>query len=154
MDAVAPTAMTAAPANWMNGIAESAPMATHDHTGVCSLGFTLASGLENGSWLSRAMPKPRRMVDVRMDMQHTKMAAETTSRYSVDRPFDRTLSMMAGGLANPATASFRFGTAIRTPHRKMAPMMNAPITEASTALGASRRGSRVSSASVDAVSNP
>ena len=33
-------------------------------------------------------------------------------------------------------------------------MMNAPITENSTALGAARRGSRVSSDSVDAVSKP
>ena len=33
-------------------------------------------------------------------------------------------------------------------------MMNAPITAASTAFGASCRGLRVSSASVDAVSNP
>ena len=33
-------------------------------------------------------------------------------------------------------------------------MMNAPITENSTAFGAARRGSRVSSASVDAVSKP
>ena len=47
-----------------------------------------------------------------------------------------------------------FGTAISTPHRKIAPMMNAPITDASTAFGASCRGLRVSSASVDAVSNP
>ena len=46
------------------------------------------------------------------------------------------------------------GTAISTPHRKIAPMMNAPITDASTAFGASWRGLRVSSASVDAVSNP
>src|SRR6266568_9522887 len=145
MDAVAPTAMTAAPANWMNGIAESAPMAMHDHTGVCSLGFTFASGFETGSWLSRAIPKHNRMVEVRMDMQHTKMAAETTNRYRVERPLDKTLSMMACGPKNPPTASLRFGTAMSTPHRKMAPMMNAPITEASTAFGASRRGSRVSS---------
>ena len=33
-------------------------------------------------------------------------------------------------------------------------MTNAPITEYSTALGAARRGSRVSSASVEAVSKP
>src|SRR5438552_4151050 len=146
--------MTAAPANWMNGMAESAPIAMQDHTGVCSLGFTLASDFDTGSWLSRAIPKHSRMVDVRIDMQHTKMAADTTSRYRVDRPFDSTASMMVCGPANPDTALPRSGTAISTPHRKMAPMMNAPITEASTAFGASRRGSRVSSAKVDAVSNP
>ena len=33
-------------------------------------------------------------------------------------------------------------------------MMNAPMIEARTALGASRRGSLVSSASVEAVSKP
>ena len=33
-------------------------------------------------------------------------------------------------------------------------MMNAPMIENSTALGAARRGSRVSSASVEAVSKP
>ena len=33
-------------------------------------------------------------------------------------------------------------------------MTNAPITEYSTALGAARRGSLVSSARVEAVSNP
>ena len=38
------------------------------------------SGLENGSWLSRAMPKPSRMVAARIDRQQTKIAAETTSR--------------------------------------------------------------------------
>ena len=65
-----------------------------------------------------------------------------------------TLSMIACGPKNPATASPMFGTAISTPHRKIAPMMKAPITDASTAFGASCRGFLVSSASVDAVSNP
>ena len=36
--------------------------------------------LENGSWSSRAMPNANRIVDVRIDMQHTKIAADTTSR--------------------------------------------------------------------------
>ena len=46
------------------------------------------------------------------------------------------------------------GMAIKVPQRKMAPMTNAPMIDAMTALGASRRGSFVSSARVEAVSNP
>jgi hypothetical protein len=38
--------------------------------------------------------------------------------------------------------------------RKMPPMTKAPATEDNTALGALRRGSLVSSASVEAVSKP
>ena len=72
--------MTVGPENWMNGIAASAPMITHVATGVWSLGFTFAIVLENGSWLSRAIPKASRIVAVRIDMQHTKIAATTTSR--------------------------------------------------------------------------
>ena len=48
----------------------------------------------------------------------------------------------------------RFGIAISVPSRNTPPMMNAPTIEKSTALGAARRGSRVSSESVDAVSKP
>ena len=43
---------------------------------------------------------------------------------------------------------------MRTPQRKTTPITNAPATDASTALGASRFGLWVSSARVDAVSNP
>ena len=41
--------MTVGPENWMNGIAESAPMMMQVATGVCSLGLTFAIRLENGS---------------------------------------------------------------------------------------------------------
>ena len=51
-------------------------------------------------------------------------------------------------------AACRFGIATSVPSRNTPPMTNAPMTENSTALGAARRGSRVSSASVDAVSKP
>ena len=47
-----------------------------------------------------------------------------------------------------------FGMATSMPSRNTPPMMNAPITEYSTALGAARRGSLVSSDSVAAVSKP
>src|SRR5919201_6381550 len=142
MDAVAPTAMTAAPANWMKGMADNRPMAMHDPIGVCSFGLTLDRVLERGSWLSRDMPKHRRMVDVSIAMQHTKIAAETTRRYTVDSPFDRTASMMVAGPKNPAMALFRFGMAMSVPQRNTTPIRNAPTTEPRTALGASRRGSR------------
>src|ERR671930_457530 len=154
MDAVAPTAITAAPANWMKGTADNRPMAMHDPIGVCSFGFTLASAFEKGSWLSRAIPKHRRMVDVSMAMQHTKMAADTTSRYTVDRADDRTESMIAAGPKKFLIAFPRLGMAMSVPHRKTTPIRNAPTTDPRTALGASRRGSRVSSASVEAVSIP
>ncbi len=36
--------------------------------------------LENGSWSSRAIPNASRIVEVRIDMQHTKIAADTTRR--------------------------------------------------------------------------
>jgi hypothetical protein len=55
-------------------------MITHVATGVCNRGLTLAMVLENGSWSSRAIPNAKRIVEVRIDMQHTKIAATTTSR--------------------------------------------------------------------------
>ena len=67
---------------------------------------------------------------------------------------DRTASMIVAGPKKPATASPMLGTATRTPHRKIAPITKAPATEPSTALGASCLGLWVSSASVEAVSNP
>ena len=47
---------------------------------MCSRGLTFAIVFENGSWSSRAIPNARRIVDVRIDMQHTKIAATTTNR--------------------------------------------------------------------------
>ncbi len=49
-------------------------------TGVCSLGNTLDHTCENGSWLSRDIPKQSRMVAAMIDRQQTKIAADTTSR--------------------------------------------------------------------------
>ena len=63
-------------------------------------------------------------------------------------------SMMAAGPNAPLTAALIFGMATSVPSRNTPPMMNAPITENSTALGAARRGSLVSSDNVDAVSKP
>src|ERR1700677_4786657 len=128
---VAAIAMVPAPEYLMNGIAAITATTMHDHTGVCSPGETLDSAPEAGSWLSRAIPKQSRIVAARIDRQQTKIAAETTNRYRVAKPVEKLGSMIAAG-----------------------PMTNAPITENSTALGAARRGSLVSSASVDAVSKP
>ena len=46
------------------------------------------------------------------------------------------------------------GTAISIAHRNTKPITNAAAIEPSTARGAARRGSLVSSASVEAVSKP
>ena len=67
---------------------------------------------------------------------------------------EKLASMMAAGPNAPFTATPMFGIATSVPSRNTPPMMNAPITENSTALGAARRGSLVSSDSVDAVSKP
>src|SRR6266851_4290076 len=151
---VAAIAMVPAPEYLMNGIAESSATTMHVHTGVCSLGETLASGPETGSWLSRAMPKQSLMVAARIDRQQTKIAAETTSRYTVAKPVEKFASMIAAGPNAPFTAAPMFGIATSVPSRNTLSFMDAPTTENSTALGAARRGSRVSSASVDAVSKP
>src|SRR6266567_3423622 len=152
--AVAATAMIVAPANWMKGIALSTATAITDQYGVWSRGLTFASGFESGNWLSRAMPKASRTVDVMIAMQHTKIAAETTSRYTVANALEKFAWMMVCG---PAMVGMNFevlGIAMSVPHRKIAPMTNAPMMEAMTALGASRLGSLVSSERVEAVSNP
>ncbi len=127
-------------------------------TGVCRLGDTFASGLDTGSWLSRAMPKQSRIVAAMMDRQQTKIAAETTSRYIVANPDEKFASMICAG-PNPSPpfpviAACMLGMAIRVPSRNTPPITNAPTIEKSTAFGAARRGSLVSSDSVDAVSKP
>ena len=73
-------AMMPAPEYWMNGIAARTAIAMQVQTGVCRPGETLDRCLENGSWLSRDMPKQSRMVAAMIDRQQTKIAADTTSR--------------------------------------------------------------------------
>ena len=77
---VAAIAMMPAPEYWRNGTAASTAITMQVQTGVCRLGATLDSGLENGSALSRDIPKHSRIVDAMIDRQQTKMAAETTNR--------------------------------------------------------------------------
>src|SRR5207344_610497 len=97
-----------------------------------------------------AMPKASRIVAARIDRQQTKIAAETTSRYRVEKPEEKLASMTCAGFQpRPDMEVFRFGIATSMPTRNTPPMTNAPITENRTALGAFRRGSRVSSARVD-----
>src|SRR5215467_16065210 len=151
---VAAIAMIATPVYCQNGIAAMHATAMQLHTGVCRLGDTLASGLENGSWLSRAMPKHSLIVAARMDRQQTKIAADTTNRYRVANGVEKLASMICAGPHAFFTALPMFGMATSVPSRNTPQMMNAPITEYRTALGADRRGSRVSSASVAAVSKP
>src|SRR5690348_17669731 len=152
-------AMIPAPEYWMNGMAAITAMAMQVHSGVCRLGETFDRYLEKGSVLSRDMPKHSRMVAAMIDRQQTKMAAQTTSRYIVANPVEKFASMMCAG-PRPAPlfaviAPCRLpGIATRVPSRNTPPMMNAPMTAYRTALGAARRGSLVSSASVEAVSKP
>src|ERR1039458_2730591 len=80
---VAAMAMIPAPEYFRNGTAASSAITMQAHTGVCRVGETLDHAPENGSWLSRAIPKHSRIVAARMDRQQTKMAADTTSRYTV-----------------------------------------------------------------------
>ena len=89
-----------------------------------------------------------------MARQQMKIAAETMNRYVVARALLKFASMIVWAPKRPPTASFMFGMAINVPSRKIAPMTKAPMIEARTALGASRLGSFVSSASVEAVSKP
>ena len=77
---VAAIAMIPAPEYCQNGIAAIHATAMQLHTGVCSLGETLARNAEPGSWLSRAMPKHSLIVAAMIDRQQTKIAADTTSR--------------------------------------------------------------------------
>ena len=92
---------------------------------------------------------------MRIDHQHTKkIAATTTKRYRVAPNVLVRPRSPAGPVANRRDRLAHVGTAISTPHRKIAPMMNEPITDAITAFGAPTRGFRVSSARVDALSNP
>src|SRR5712691_12234685 len=130
------------------------PMARHEPMGVCRRGCTFLNNREIGRLSSRDIPKQSRIVDVSIERQQTKIAAETTSRKTVEKALLKLASMIALGPKPPLIASGRFGIASRQANRKTAPITKAPITEASTAFGASVRGLLVSSESVDAVSKP
>ena len=77
---VAAMAMIPTPAYLRKGTADSTAITMQVHTGVCRRGETFASCLENGSVLSRDIPKHSRIVAAMIDRQQTKIAAETTSR--------------------------------------------------------------------------
>src|SRR6516162_6879884 len=94
---VAAMAMIGTPAYLRKGTAESTAIAMHVHTGVCRLGKTFDSTLEKGSVLSRDIPKHSRIVAAMIDRQQTKIAAETTSRYRVARPWEKFASMICAG---------------------------------------------------------
>ena len=76
---VAAMAMIPAPEYFRNGTAASTATTMQAHTGVCRVGETLDHSPENGSWLSRDMPKHSRIVAAMIDRQQTKMAADTTT---------------------------------------------------------------------------
>ena len=77
---VAAIAMIPTPAYLRNGTAARTAIAMQVQTGVCRLGESRASGLANGTVLSRNIPKHSRMVDAMIDRQQTKIAAESTAR--------------------------------------------------------------------------
>src|SRR5712692_9132041 len=106
---VAAMAMIPAPEYFRNGTAASTAMVMQVQMGVCRLGETRASGRENGSWLSRAIPKQSRIVAAMIDRQQTKIAAETTSRYKVANPVEKLASMICAGPKAPLTAAPMFG---------------------------------------------
>src|SRR5580704_7977335 len=120
---VAAIAMIPAPEYWMKGIAAIAPTAMQLHTGVCRLGDTRDKNLDPGNWLSRDMPKHSRIVAARIDRQQTKIAAETTSRYSVANGEEKLASMICAGPHRPVMAVCMLGIAISVPSRNTPPMM-------------------------------
>src|SRR5947207_6610893 len=142
--------MIPAPAYCNIGMNASTPIARHEPIGVCSFGCTFESSFDAGRRSARDMPKQSRIVDVWIDRQQTKIAAETTSRKTVENALLKLASMIALGPKPPLIAPGRFGIASRQAKRNTAPITNAPMTDPSTALGASVRGLRVSSASVEA----
>src|SRR5438105_6254465 len=111
-----------APANWSIGIKASTPIAMHEPIGVCSRGFTFDSSFEIGRRSSRDIPKQRRIVEVWSERQQTKIAADTTSRKTVENALLKLASMIALGPKPFLIASPRFGIASRQANRKTAPM--------------------------------
>ena len=81
----------------------------HDQTGVCSRGLTLRRAREPGSASSRDMPKQRRIVEVRIARQQTKIAAATTSRNTVENAFPKFASMICAGPQPSLIATFMSG---------------------------------------------
>ena len=97
----------------------STPIAMHDPIGVCSFGCTQLSCFEAGSALSRDIPKQSRTVEVMIDRQQTKIAAETTSRNTVENALPKFASMICAGPKPPLIASPRFGIASSIAYRKI-----------------------------------
>ena len=79
----------------------STAIAMHAPIGVCSFGCTQLSCFEAGNALSRDMPKQSRTVAVMIDRQHTKIAAETTSRNTVENALPKFASMICAGRSRP-----------------------------------------------------
>src|SRR5260221_11292676 len=94
---VAAIAMIPAPENWISGTAARIPTTRHAPTGVCRRGATRLKTFENGSWLSRDMPKQSLIVAARIDRQQTKIAAVTTSREIVANGAEKVASMTWAG---------------------------------------------------------
>ncbi len=103
--------MIPAPAYSIIGMNARTPIARHEPIGVCKVGCTFDNSFEPGSRSSRDMPKQSRIVDVWIERQQTKIAADTTSRNTVENALPKFASMMAAGPKPPLIASLRFGIA-------------------------------------------
>src|SRR5581483_6557572 len=126
---VAAMAMIPAPAYCSIGMKARTPIAMHDQIGVCSFGLTAASHREPGNVSSRDMPKHRRMVDVMIERQQTKIAAETTMRNAAENAEPKFDSMMLAGPKPPLIAAGRSRIPSSMQKRKMPPITNAPTTD-------------------------
>src|SRR5919204_5702829 len=109
------------PAYWMNAIPVTRPIAMQEKTGVRRLGFTFASHFDAGSVSSRDIPKQRRIVDVSIARQQTKIAAETTIRNAADIAEPKFDSMMLAGPKEPLIASGRLRIPSSMQKRKTPP---------------------------------
>src|ERR1700758_828326 len=105
------------------------PMAMQDQIGVCKSELTFESHFDAGSASSRDMPKHRRMVDVWIDRQQTKIAAETTMRNAADIAEPKFDSMMFAGPKPPLIAAGRLWMPSSMQKRKMPPITKAPAMD-------------------------
>ena len=132
------------------------PISTAGRMGVCVSGFTSASFSANGSALSRAMAKLRRMAAVWTASAHTVTATTMQTRKILPRGPHMTCSTMycRPPLLLPICGSARLGTAITANTRIAPPMTKDARIARRIARGAVRLGSSVSSPSELAVSKP
>ncbi len=100
------------------------------------------------------MPKQSLIVAAMIDRQQTKIAADTTNRYSVANGVEKLASMICAGPKPPAMAPLQVRDGHQSTEQEHAADDERADDREEHRLGAFRRGSLVSSASVEAVSKP